>query len=247
MSNRRTLVATLLSLLLVTVVAAIAAAQGPEPGAPQARPVQCVNDCGCPAGSSCVAPGRCEPVFCPQIFDPVCGFDGRTYPNRCVAEAHHVKVLHDGPCQEVCGGIQGKRCPEGFVCDLPAGSCKGADLQGICRPRPEACPRDFRPVCGCDGKTYPNDCERLKAGAQKAHDGECRRDYGGCSGNGDCARPEYCAFPFGACDGRGRCEPRPEVCPFIFLPVCGCDGVTYSNSCFAAMAGVSVRSQGECP
>jgi hypothetical protein len=73
----------------------------------------------------------------------------------------------------VCGGITGIACLDGQVCDLPAGECHTADLQGRCVPKPEACPEIYQPVCGCDGRTYGNDCERLAAGAQKAHDGAC--------------------------------------------------------------------------
>ena len=74
---------------------------------------------------------------------------------------------------QICGGIQGLGCPDGEICDLPAGECQSADLQGVCVPRPEVCTEQYDPVCGCDGQTYSNDCHRLMAGVQKDHDGEC--------------------------------------------------------------------------
>ena len=67
-----------------------------------------------------------------------------------------------------------------------------------------------------------------------------------CKDNGECDRSQYCQKAAGKCEGQGQCVTRPQVCPEIFDPVCGCDGVTYSNSCFAAMAGANVRKAGAC-
>ena len=36
------------------------------------------------------------------------------------------------------------------------------------------------------------------------------------------------------------------VCMEIYEPVCGCDGITYSNTCYATARGVLTWKEGEC-
>lgn len=64
-----------------------------------------------------------------------------------------------------------------------------------------------------------------------------------------CGEDEFCDFGLGcgAGDTPGTCKKRPQACPEVFSPVCGCDGQTHSNACDAAAAGTDVISEGECP
>ena len=36
------------------------------------------------------------------------------------------------------------------------------------------------------------------------------------------------------------------ACIEIYEPVCGCDGITYSNTCYATAGGVLTWIEGEC-
>mgnify|MGYP000020554774 CR=1 FL=1 len=76
---------------------------------------------------------------------------------------------------EMCGGIAGFSCAsDSDYCQMPTGGCRIADGAGKCAIRPQVCTREYRPVCGCNGETYGNACTAASAGANIAHEGQCR-------------------------------------------------------------------------
>ncbi len=65
-----------------------------------------------------------------------------------------------------------------------------------------------------------------------------------CTTNAECPTGTYCAGA--GCGSLGDCQTPPSRCPPVDDAVCGCDHVTYSHPCLAAMAGVRVAMAGAC-
>ncbi len=222
---------------------------------PAACERDCPGVCGCDgadycneceanrAGQTVSSFGTCDGGgFCPD--GTPCGRGGFCCP-LCFG-AYECAPSGEGCPDVLCPGcVVNEECPPSEFCRFPVGECGGSP--GVCDPRPPGCPADCPGVCGCDGVTYCNECEASAAGVNVADPGACRPPVCGRGGR-ECGPDEYCDQGPGCGAGDGqRCQPRPDGCDDEYEPVCGCDGNTYSNACYAASAGMTVRSDGPCP
>lgn len=88
--------------------------------------------------------------------------------------AHAQIVAKSG---ESCGGFTGAVCGKNQWCEPKVDLC-GISLIGVCVPSGVFCTQVYKPQCGCDGRTYGNECMRRNAKVSKLHDGPCLGDAG---------------------------------------------------------------------
>ncbi|XP_053542529.1 agrin isoform X2 [Ictalurus punctatus] len=190
------------------------------------------------------------PSACPSGPEPLCASDGSNYNSECqmkrtaLQKERQLTKVHSGPCkkQEECQ----EDCKFSAVCLLEHGRAR-------CSCEPIRCDGTYTPVCGNDGHTYPNDCERRRA--------ECLtqttihiKQQGPC----DLNAPSPClkkTCEFGSScvvkNGEAVCECL-DTCLQASDPVCGSDGQTYTSQCQMNAIGctlqkhIQIKHKGPC-
>ena len=201
----------------------------------------------------------CQNSSCRQCpVDPteasVCDYSTKiTYRSECFAKCSGAseRDLVEGTCEEQFRAELLNDCPE---CETK--ECKFSGSEKICSC--SICPDVDQPVCGSDGQTYPSNCvllrtncENPKLNVRKLHDGKC-----GTGGNVhsnevivDCD-VEGCEYG-GVCIG-GSCDCDFECSESMYNPVCGSNGITYTNQCLLLQdqcerqRGIEVLHNNEC-
>lgn len=198
--------------------------------------------------SGCLGEGRCiTPGTCSEEASDVCGCDGRTYSSLCAAGRAGVRVSSVGVFG-ACGvpDFPGppiicesdEDCELGAVCDLVFERCVYGPPFVPCGVD-EQCPEGAE-CCHFTGSCFDTSCPDC-----------CRQPPPGtsypCNEDRDClqfSHSHFCASNTCGEPELGGCRGIPTSCGGEFEPVCGCDGVMYTNACWADRESADVDLTG---
>ena len=119
---------------------------------------------------------------CTRTFKPVCGVDGVTYKNECLATCKSVAVAHKGGCQpnrRLSATTYKPVCAKNGTTYKNIFQLKSINKElpyrtGPCPAKKDCiCNKHYKPVCGVDGVTYGNTCEANCASMHVEKTGAC--------------------------------------------------------------------------
>jgi hypothetical protein len=96
-------------------------------------------------------------------------------PGHAATAATPLARVDFGHLGDPCGsrGLPADCEPAAFCLYPRRAQCGRADDPGTCAARPRFCPDLYWPVCGCDARTYINECHAHAVGVSVERDGRC--------------------------------------------------------------------------